>query len=103
MPAKPKANPKGLPVAGVPDNQTPAAIINLSFGGPGGSQLLQEAVTAAVARGAVVVASAGNDATDVATYAPAGLDQVIALHQHAAVATRDRGQTIDRSRLIRRV
>ena len=69
----------GLPVAGVPDNQTPAAIINLSFGGPGGSQLLQEAVAAAVARGAVVVASAGNDATDVASYAPAGLDQVIAV------------------------
>lgn len=69
----------GLPVAGVPDNQTPADVINLSFGGPGGSQLLQEAVDAAVARGAVVVASAGNDATDVATYAPAGLENVIAV------------------------
>lgn len=69
----------GLPVAGVADNPTPAHVINLSFGGPGGSQLLQEAIDAAVARGAVVIASAGNDATDVATYAPAGLDKVIAV------------------------
>ena len=69
----------GLPVAGVPDNETPAHIINLSFGGKGGSPLLQEAIDAAVQTGAVVVASAGNDAADVADYAPAGLDKVIAV------------------------
>lgn len=69
----------GLPVAGVPDNQTPAHIINLSFGGKGGSPLLQEAIAAAAQTGAVVVASAGNDAADVADYAPAGLDKVIAV------------------------
>jgi serine protease len=69
----------GLPVAGVPNNPTPAQVINMSFGGPGGSELLQEAVNDAVARGAIVISSAGNDATDASTYAPAGLDNVIAV------------------------
>lgn len=69
----------GLPVDGVPRNPTPAHVINLSFGGRGGSQILQEAVNAAVARGATVIASAGNDATDISDYAPAGLDNVIAI------------------------
>ncbi len=69
----------GLPVAGVPDNPTPAHIINLSFGGKGGSPLLQEAIDAAGQTGAVVVASAGNDAADAADYAPAGLRGVIAV------------------------
>lgn len=69
----------GLPVAGVPDNPTPAHIINLSFGGTGDSLLLQEAIDAAGQTGAVVVASAGNDAADVADYAPAGLRGVIAV------------------------
>jgi serine protease len=69
----------GLPVNGVPSNPTPAHVINLSFGGRGGSQILQEAVNAAVARGATVIASAGNDAADISDYAPAGLDNVIAV------------------------
>lgn len=69
----------GLPVNGAPRNPTPAQVINLSFGGRGGSQILQDAVNAAVARGATVIASAGNDASDITDYAPAGLANVIAV------------------------
>ena len=52
----------GLSVVGVPHNPTPAQVINLSIGGRGAcSGFLQSAVDDAVARGVVVVASAGND------------------------------------------
>ena len=69
----------GLPVVGVPNNLHPAQIINMSFGGPGGSKILQLAIDAAVAHGVIVVAAAGNDAADTAAYAPAGLLHVIAV------------------------
>ncbi len=69
----------GIHVAGAPDNPTPAQVINLSFGGPGGSGLLQAAVNDAVALGVIVVAAAGNDGADASAYAPAGLDHVIAV------------------------
>ncbi len=69
----------GLHVDGVPDNPTPADVINLSLGGPGGSNTLQAAIDAAAARGVIVVAAAGNDDADVAGYAPAALDHVIAV------------------------
>jgi serine protease len=69
----------GLHVDGVPDNAHPADVINLSFGGEGKSETLQRAVDAAVARGAVVVAAAGNRAVDARNDAPGGLDGVIAV------------------------
>jgi subtilisin family serine protease len=51
----------GAPVAGVPANPTPARVANLSLGGPGRcSREMQNALDEAWARGAVVVASAGN-------------------------------------------
>jgi serine protease len=54
----------GLPVAGVPANPTPARVINLSFGGSTactpGYQSMVDDVTAA---GALLVVSAGNNAT----------------------------------------
>jgi type VII secretion-associated serine protease mycosin len=43
-------------------------VINLSLGGPGQSPVLDEAVTYARSKGAVVVAAAGNESWDVATY-----------------------------------
>ena len=89
----------GVPVAGVPDNATPAQVINLSFGGPGLSNLLQAAVDAAHARGALVVASAGNDAVDTGNYAPAALNHVIAVgavDQHSKLAPySNRGARVD--------
>jgi serine protease len=69
----------GISIAGVPDNANPAQVINLSFGGAGYSQTMQDAVKAAVNNGAVVVAAAGNDAVDAAGDSPAGLDGVIAV------------------------
>ena len=53
----------GESVAGVPSNPTPAKVINLSLGSDGACSLAeQDAVNAALARGAVVVAAAGNSA-----------------------------------------
>jgi serine protease len=69
----------GLHVEGVPDNATPADVINLSFGGPGLSRTLQEAVDDAIARGATVVAAAGNRGVDAADDSPAALAGVISV------------------------
>jgi serine protease len=69
----------GLHVEGVPDNATPADVINLSFDGRGTSHAMQDAVDDARARGVVVVAAAGNEAALASSYAPAGLDGVIAV------------------------
>jgi serine protease len=69
----------GLHIDNVPDNQNPAQVINLSFGGTGYSKTMQDAIKAAVANGAIVVAAAGNDGADAAKDSPAGLDGVIAV------------------------
>jgi len=67
----------GLHVDNVPDNATPADVINLSFDGRGRSLAMQEAVDEALARGVAVVAAAGNDAADSGDDVPAGLAGVI--------------------------
>lgn len=67
----------GLNVPGVPQNQTPAKVINLSFGGKGYSQVLQDAILAARARGSLVVASAGNDGSDAMENVPGALEGVL--------------------------
>jgi serine protease len=69
----------GIPVDGAPTNPTPAQVINLSFGGPGGSAVLQSAIDDVASLGVIVVAAAGNDGADTAGYAPAGLNHVIAV------------------------
>ncbi|HKE92850.1 MAG TPA: S8 family serine peptidase [Povalibacter sp.] len=52
----------GLSVAGVPDNPTPASVINLSLGGTGPcTSAYQDVVNAVTARGVLIVASAGNE------------------------------------------
>ena len=56
----------GLPVPGVPDNPNPARVINLSLGAPGRcGPLYSETLAEIHARGALVVAAAGNDAAPV--------------------------------------
>jgi len=68
----------GLSVAGVPDNPTPAKVINVSLSGDGGCSFEeQSAINDAVNAGAVVVVAAGNEATDVANISPANCDNVV--------------------------
>jgi serine protease len=70
----------GAAVPGLPANINPAEVINLSIGGPGActaQSAMQRAIDVAVARGAVVVAAAGNDGTDAAGYSPASCNHVV--------------------------
>ena len=68
----------GVPVAGVPDNPNPARVLNLSLGGYGPcSTNEQAAVDGALAKGAVVVVAAGNDATLASDFSPANCKGVI--------------------------
>jgi thermitase len=55
-----------------------ARIINLSLGGPFNSNLLHEAVKYAYDHGVLVIAAAGNEATDVKSY-PAAYNEVVAV------------------------
>ena len=55
----------------------PADVINMSLGGQGISTSEQEAVDAARAAGVIVIAAAGNDASNADGYTPAGLDGVV--------------------------
>ncbi|MEO5701018.1 MAG: S8 family peptidase [Casimicrobiaceae bacterium] len=73
----------GAPVTGVPPNANPAKVINLSLGGFGAcAHSIQEAVNDAIAHGAIVVAAAGNEYDDVASFAPANCSGVITVAAH---------------------
>jgi serine protease len=62
----------------VDPNPAPANVINLSLGGAGAcGAATQAAIDVAVARGAVVVVSAGNNNADAANYTPANCNNVI--------------------------
>ena len=70
----------GVPVPGVPSNANPAKVVNLSLGGYGPCTAdMQSAVDGAVGRGAVIVISAGNDASRVVDFSPANCKGVIAV------------------------
>jgi subtilisin family serine protease len=70
----------GVPVPGAAANPNPVKVMNLSLGGAGDCNAnLQSAIDAAVARGASVVVSAGNDATFSSLFAPANCKGVIAV------------------------
>ncbi|SPA40026.1 putative EXTRACELLULAR PROTEASE, subtilisin-like protein [Cupriavidus taiwanensis] len=71
----------GLPVPNVPDNPTPARVVNISLGGGSCSSIEQQAVNDLNARGVVVVAAAGNNRG--AVEAPADCSGVIAVTAHA--------------------
>ena len=67
----------GLHVPGVPDNPTPARVLNLSLGGTGAcSPSYQAVVDELAARGVVVVAAAGNS-TGLAVNTPANCRGII--------------------------
>ena len=68
----------GGEVNGVPVNKNPARIINMSMGGPGTCpRFYQKTINAAVARGAVIVAAAGNEDQDASKVAPARCENVV--------------------------
>ena len=67
----------GVPVQNAPQNPTPARVINLSFGGPGASYLLSDAIKDAQNKGAIVVAAAGNHGGSVTNIYPAVIPDVV--------------------------
>ncbi|HQY47165.1 MAG TPA: S8 family serine peptidase, partial [Usitatibacteraceae bacterium] len=70
----------GYPVPGVPANASPAKVVNVSLESAGTcSTLTQGAIDDALAVGATVVASAGNNGASVANFSPANCDGVIAV------------------------
>ena len=78
----------GLHVDGVPDNPTPARVINLSLGGNGAcNAAYRDAVEAVMAAGALVVASAGNSAGH-AVSTPANCAGVMAIAALRHVGTK---------------
>lgn len=70
----------GGSVAGVPDNQNPAEVINMSLGGAGAcaaGSAMQIAIDRAIANGSTVVVAAGNDNGDAADFTPASCAGVV--------------------------
>src|SRR5690606_17209582 len=65
---------------GVPDNPTPADVINMSLGGGVACQtFMQDAIDIALANGSLVVVAAGNSSSNIANYSPAGCDGALAV------------------------
>ncbi|MGZ9234947.1 MAG: S8 family serine peptidase [Anaerolineales bacterium] len=78
----------GLPVSGVPTNNNPARVLNISLGGPGVcSATYQNAINAINAAGAIVVVAAGNNGSNLNTnsFQPGNCTGII------TVAATDRG------------
>lgn len=70
----------GESVSGVPDNRTPARVINLSLGSTGScGNTFREAIRSAQARGTIVVAAAGNEGSPVSEASPANCPGVISV------------------------
>lgn len=79
----------GGTVSGVPANPTPARVINVSMGATGAcDSTFQSSINAVRARGAVVVAAAGNSNGDAGQFTPASCAGVIAV----AAVGRDGGK-----------
>jgi serine protease len=68
----------GGTVEGVPANQHPAEVINLSLGGSGACEAAeQDAVDLAIANGSLVVIAAGNQGANSANHSPGNCDNVV--------------------------
>ena len=82
----------GAPVTGVPANANPAKVINVSIGGgaadtaTGCSDTYQSAINAAIAKGSVVVVSAGNDSSPASESQPGNCTGVITVGSTASDA-----------------
>ncbi|MCC7070616.1 MAG: S8 family serine peptidase [Deltaproteobacteria bacterium] len=77
----------GNDVDGVNGNPYPADVINMSLGGYGESQAMNDAVADAVAAGAIVVVAAGNDNTDASEFTPANAPDAITVASHGNTGT----------------
>ena len=81
----------GLPVPGVPDNTTPAKVINMSLGGKGPcDDHYQSIVNEVLAQGTFIAVSAGNDSADSEAQHPAncyGLSTVAATDPYGFLAS----------------
>ena len=78
-------------VDGVPDNQHPAQVINMSLGGGGACRATDvsgTAIAAALARGTSVVVAAGNSNADAANYTPASCPGAIAVASNGITGKR---------------
>jgi len=79
----------GIPVSGVPNNPTPAKIINLSLGGVGTcSKTFQQAIDDVNAKGVTVVVAAGNDGLSTGLDQPANCSGVISVGANDAAGRR---------------
>lgn len=68
----------GIDVAGLPHNNNPAQVINMSLGGKASpSQALQEVIDTVTARGVVIVVAAGNENTAASQFSPCNQQNVI--------------------------
>jgi serine protease len=93
----------GLPVENVPENSTPAQVINLSLGGRGScsaSPAIQRAISDAQAAGATVVVAAGNEAENASGFMPASCEDVITVaaadrRGHLALRYSNFGERVD--------
>ncbi|NVJ58743.1 MAG: S8 family serine peptidase [Gammaproteobacteria bacterium] len=68
----------GIDVPGVPSNQNPAKVLNMSLGGGAACDAaMQDAVNQITAAGSLVVAAAGNSNADASGFTPASCDNVL--------------------------
>ncbi|ATD67053.1 peptidase S8 [Luteimonas chenhongjianii] len=79
----------GGSVTGVPANQNPAEVINLSLGGSGAcGNAMQSAINGAVGRGTTLVIAAGNSNANVSGFSPANCSNVIAVASNTSTGAR---------------
>ena len=81
----------GGSVEGIPDNATPAEVLNLSLGASSSCPVyMQSAIDDAVARGTTIVVAAGNENRDSANAAPANCRNVIVVAANGLTGKRAR-------------
>ena len=82
----------GLPIPGVPDNPTPANVVNLSLGGPTEcTPAWQEVIDELTDRNVVFVMAAGNESMNALRSAPANCSNVITVGSITRDGLVDRG------------
>ncbi len=76
-------------IDGVPDNTTPAEVINMSLGGVHACQVeTQSAINQAVSLGATIVVAAGTSNTDVSSHSPANCANVVTIGASGSMGQR---------------
>ena len=79
----------GGSVSGVPDNPTPAKVVNMSLGGDGPClPSYQQAIDLATSVGATVVVAAGNSAAPVTDFTPANCSGVLSVTATSSAGSR---------------